>query len=97
MWLRTTDSAVQKLKANFLPPLEQFQERYWHLYSRYEGLMRVSTVMSGMNTRKTPGDHVGYIHSLSTFYEIKGIQFEETELIVYDEVNREKGERNFDL
>lgn len=106
MWLRTTDSAVQKLKENAgqkICPYPSLQEQYQ---------VKVYTVGSNIYIRdmkgydgplygdeweeykkSTPGDHVGYIHSLSTFYELKGIQFEETKLIVYDEVNREKGER----
>lgn len=109
MWLRTTDNALKKLKENNgqkVCSYESLKNKYHvrvytvgsNIYIRdikgYEGNSFSDDNPDWELWKKShPGDHVGYLYAVSTFYDLKGTQYEETKLIVYDEVNRERGEK----
>ena len=106
MWLRTTDDAVQALTANTgqkMCPYPFMQDQYGVKVYTVGSNIYIREVPKDYELMKEdewnewkkehPGVHVGYVQGVSTFYKQKGLQFEEVNLIVYDEVNRERGER----
>ncbi|NLN80057.1 MAG: phage DNA encapsidation protein [Erysipelotrichia bacterium] len=110
MWLRTTDKAIQGLKAQ--SGLKLCDQGVQHKYNIKVYVVGNNIYIRDMPTngtiplgedwedwkKKHPGTHVGYLLPVSTFYEVKGTEWNDVKIIFFDEVNRERGERKtFDL
>lgn len=111
IWFRTTDAAIAELKAQTgqkMCPYDQLKDHFGirvtsvgnNIYFRdvkgYDGQFNGEAWDEWK--KEHPNLHVGYALSLSTFYKMKGVQYNEVSIGFLDEVNREKGERRtFDL
>lgn len=108
-WLRSTDAVIDALSANYgqqLCPyiglkLQKNVQVYTVGKNIYMRKMPEGKAKDNMTPdewdkwkQKNPGLHVGYLLSISGFYNDKGTRSEDdTYILFYDEVNREVGER----
>lgn len=104
IWFRTTDAAIAELKAQNgqkMCPYDQLKDRFGirvtsvgnNIYFRdvkgYDGQFNGEAWDEWK--KEHPNIHVGYALSLSTFYKMKGVQYNEVSIGFLDEVNQEIG------
>lgn len=93
VWLRLTDAPIKKMAANSSSTMvPQFLLRQLGIESIFMkgATVFINVIEEGIQVTKM----VGIMDSISTFYTTKGNDMSSFDNVVFDEINREKAERN---